>query len=68
MYLCVRVSILPLSTIFPSDEESNEEVLLLTNVLDLSMSNHQQPKQPIVMKLPIHATVNNETEIVIFTS
>jgi hypothetical protein len=32
------------------------------------MSNHQQPKQPIVMKLPIHATVNNETEIVIFTS
>ena len=51
-----------------ADEESNEEALLLTNVLDLSMSNHQQPKQPIVMKLPIHATVNNETEIVIFTS
>lgn len=42
--------------------------MLLTNVLDLSMSNHQQPKQPIDMKLPIHSTVNEDTEIVIFAS
>lgn len=51
-----------------ADDESNEEAVLLTNVLDLSMSNHQQPKQPIDMKLPIHSTVNGDTEIVIFAS
>jgi len=33
-----------------ADEESNEEAVLLTNVLDLSMSNHQQPKIPTNIK------------------
>ncbi|CAC5418669.1 unnamed protein product [Mytilus coruscus] len=50
------------------DSESKEEAVLVTNVVDLSMSNHQQPKQPIDMKLPMHSTINDDTEIVVLTS
>ncbi|XP_063421593.1 uncharacterized protein LOC134706512 [Mytilus trossulus] len=50
------------------DADSMEEAVLVTNVIDLSMSNHQQPKQPIDMKLPMHSTLNEDTEIVILTS
>jgi hypothetical protein len=64
----IRFQIVQTKDVNVADEESNKEAVLLTNVLDLSMSNHQQPKQPIVMKLPIHSKVNDETEIVIFTS
>lgn len=36
------------------DEEDEAGPLLMTNVIDMSMSDGQQPKEEIVMKLPIH--------------
>ncbi|XP_048753803.2 uncharacterized protein LOC125665215 isoform X3 [Ostrea edulis] len=36
------------------DEEDESGPLLMTNVIDMSMSDGQQPKEEIVMKLPIH--------------
>ncbi|XP_052094912.1 uncharacterized protein LOC127730521 isoform X6 [Mytilus californianus] len=50
------------------DAESNKEVIIVTNIIDISMSNHQQPKKPIDMKLPTHSTINDDNEIVILTS
>lgn len=32
------------------------------------MSNHQQPKQPIDMKLPMHSNVDEGADIVILSS
>lgn len=49
-------------------DDSDEEPSLVTNVLDLSMSNHEQPKKPIDMKLPMHAKVDENAEIVILAS
>ncbi|CAG2197024.1 unnamed protein product [Mytilus edulis] len=50
------------------DGVSNRESFIVTNVIDLSMSNHQQPKQPIDVKLPMHSTANEDNDIVILTS
>ncbi|CAC5418668.1 unnamed protein product [Mytilus coruscus] len=50
------------------DGVSNREAFIVTNVIDLSMSNHQQPKQPIDVKLPMHSTTNEDNDIVILTS
>ncbi|XP_056008457.1 uncharacterized protein LOC130051120 [Ostrea edulis] len=36
------------------DEDDESGPLLMTNVIDMSMSDGQQPKEEIVMKLPIH--------------
>ena len=32
------------------------------------MSNHQQPKQPIDMKLPMHSKAQSETDVVVLAS
>ena len=50
------------------DTESQEEPVLVTNVIDLSMSNHQQPKRPIDMKLPMHSELDEDNEVVILSS
>ncbi|XP_048753807.2 uncharacterized protein LOC125665217 [Ostrea edulis] len=42
------------------DEEDESGPLLMTNVIDMSMSDGQQPKEEIVMKLPIHNKGDDE--------
>ncbi|XP_063421595.1 uncharacterized protein LOC134706513 isoform X2 [Mytilus trossulus] len=48
--------------------DPNKEVTLVTNIIEISMSNHQQPKKPIDIKLPTHSMINDDNEIVILTS
>ncbi|CAG2253871.1 unnamed protein product [Mytilus edulis] len=48
--------------------DPSKEVILVTNIIDISMSNHQQPKKPIDIKLPTHSMINDDNEIVVLTS
>lgn len=43
-----------------ADEPDITEPLLITNVLDLTMDNGQQPKKAIKLKIPVHTTTDKE--------
>ncbi|XP_048753811.2 uncharacterized protein LOC125665218 isoform X2 [Ostrea edulis] len=51
------------------DEDDESEPLLMTNVFDMSMSDGQQPKKDIVMKLPIHYNwIDGEAEMCVLAT
>lgn len=50
------------------DEEDESGPLLMTNVIDMSMSDGQQPKEEIVMKLPIHKKGNEVEEMCVLAT
>jgi hypothetical protein len=50
------------------DEEEESGPLLMTNVIDMSMSDGQQPKQEIVMKLPIHNKGDGEEDMCVLAT
>ena len=50
------------------DEEDESGPLLMTNVIDMSMSDGQQPKEEIVMKLPIHNKGGVEEEMCVLAT
>lgn len=50
------------------DDECEFGPLLLTNVIEMSMSDGQQPKKEIVMKLPIQKKGNNVEEMCVLAT
>ena len=50
------------------NEDEEEGPILLTNVIDLSMSDGQQPQNDIDMKLPLHSSNSKEEMCVLATS
>ncbi|XP_061185998.1 uncharacterized protein LOC133194068 [Saccostrea echinata] len=50
------------------DEVDETGPLLMTNVIDMSMSDGQQPKEEIVMKLPIHQKGGEEEEMCVLAT
>ncbi|XP_062591473.1 uncharacterized protein LOC134252956, partial [Saccostrea cucullata] len=50
------------------DEVDETGPLLMTNVIDMSMSDGQQPKEEIVMKLPIHQKGGEEDEMCVLAT
>ncbi|XP_076090968.1 uncharacterized protein LOC143062971 isoform X4 [Mytilus galloprovincialis] len=49
-------------------EEENGTAILLTNVLELTVNNGQQPKEPIRVVIPIHDQMDVSDNIVVLTS
>ncbi|CAC5381603.1 unnamed protein product [Mytilus coruscus] len=49
-------------------EEDNGTAILLTNVLELTVNNGQQPKEPIRVVIPIHDQAAVSDDIVVLTS
>lgn len=50
------------------NEEENAGDILMTNVIDISMSDGQQPKQEIGLKIPIHHKMDEGDEMVILAT
>ena len=50
------------------NEDEEEGPILLTNVINLSMSDGQQPQNDIDMKLPLHSSNSDEEMRVLATS
>lgn len=48
-----------------TEDTEAEEPILITNVLDLTMSDGKQPQKVIKMKMPIHTETNSD--IIILT-
>ena len=45
------------------DEKDIDEPLLITNVLDLTMSDGKQPKKTVKMQMPVHT--QTDTDVII---
>ena len=50
------------------NKEESEGDVLMTSVLDISMSNGQQPKHEIEIKIPLHCKLSANDEVVVLAT